>query len=329
MKANIVSLYDELWRTGKKVICFLLPIKQYDDKVADKNIVNEINNFHRELITKYGFYLIDVDLELEGYKQDVVSTKYIQPDALHCLDSFMYMLGNSIRSFIHSQNITSFQKSRIADSRFYNVDLIGEDKSNSKFSRSLRTINEEINCSEVGDLVGIETWSDGNSRLQFKVNGKSYIKCFNSNLSFNEIQSFSSGKFIVKDCSEKDLKPTEPSVNVVMTKNFDCFVRVSSLLFFKNTVPLINQCNNFTSYSLNNLIPNVAPFIGSVERLINKKVLYHFNNKDVDILRDVAVSLEVENVNFSYHLMRIANIFRPSGPFIKLKLDEYKQRMKN
>ncbi len=46
-------------------------------------------------------------------------------------------------------------------------------------------------------------------------------------------------------------------------------------------------------------------------------------DKDIDILRDTALNLENIDLPVSYQLMRIASESRPSGTFIKQKLNEY------
>ena len=48
---------------------------------------------------------------------------------------------------------------------------------------------------------------------------------------------------------------------------------------------------------------------------------------DINILRDMAVELEVSNIYASYRLMSIAHKKRPIGPFIKRKLKEYESRI--
>lgn len=49
---------------------------------------------------------------------------------------------------------------------------------------------------------------------------------------------------------------------------------------------------------------------------------------EVDLLRDAAVSVENNNVNLARNLMSVAYRFRPSGLFIKKKLEEYKESLK-
>ena len=58
-----------------------------------------------------------------------------------------------------------------------------------------------------------------------------------------------------------------------------------------------------------------------------------FNNtkieeNEINCLRDIAVDLEKYNLNFSLKLMRIANKYRPSGRFIKTKLEKYIKELK-
>ncbi|MBF9001208.1 sulfotransferase family 2 domain-containing protein [Vibrio nitrifigilis] len=50
------------------------------------------------------------------------------------------------------------------------------------------------------------------------------------------------------------------------------------------------------------------------------------SEKDVDYIRDLALRLETTTPELSYKLMVLAHGARPKGPFIKRKLDEYRQR---
>ncbi|WP_417698543.1 hypothetical protein [Psychromonas sp.] len=49
--------------------------------------------------------------------------------------------------------------------------------------------------------------------------------------------------------------------------------------------------------------------------------------RDVDFIRDEAVRLEKNNLQEALRLMEIAHQARPNGPFIKRKLDEYRQAL--
>ncbi|WP_024597639.1 MULTISPECIES: hypothetical protein [unclassified Pseudoalteromonas] len=46
---------------------------------------------------------------------------------------------------------------------------------------------------------------------------------------------------------------------------------------------------------------------------------------EIDLFRDAAVLLEVSDINMAYELMMLANKLRPTGPFIKEKLNEYEK----
>lgn len=50
--------------------------------------------------------------------------------------------------------------------------------------------------------------------------------------------------------------------------------------------------------------------------------------KDVNYIRDTALTYENNNINFAYELMYIAFKLRPSGPFIRKKLELYRKRIK-
>lgn len=52
---------------------------------------------------------------------------------------------------------------------------------------------------------------------------------------------------------------------------------------------------------------------------------YSMSEEHIDLLRDAAILLETKDIRKSYELMKIAHELRPSGPFIKKKLDTYSQ----
>lgn len=50
---------------------------------------------------------------------------------------------------------------------------------------------------------------------------------------------------------------------------------------------------------------------------------FFMSNNEIDYLRDLAVKMEKEDISDSYKIMSIVEKFRPNGPFIKKKLNEY------
>lgn len=51
------------------------------------------------------------------------------------------------------------------------------------------------------------------------------------------------------------------------------------------------------------------------------------NNHAIDDLRDLAVKYESNDLNTAFELMKIAYTYRPSGPFISKKYNEYKKKL--
>jgi len=52
------------------------------------------------------------------------------------------------------------------------------------------------------------------------------------------------------------------------------------------------------------------------------------NQKQINLIRDAAISLEKDNLQMSHDLMALAYEKRPQGPLIKKKLNKYKQQLK-
>lgn len=51
------------------------------------------------------------------------------------------------------------------------------------------------------------------------------------------------------------------------------------------------------------------------------------NNKDIDLIRDAALSLEENNLELAQRLMKLAHHARPNGMFIKNKLSQYEKNL--
>ena len=48
-------------------------------------------------------------------------------------------------------------------------------------------------------------------------------------------------------------------------------------------------------------------------------------DSDADLLRDLALALEIVDLDKAKRLMEIALLARPTGPFIKQKVEEYRK----
>jgi hypothetical protein len=61
----------------------------------------------------------------------------------------------------------------------------------------------------------------------------------------------------------------------------------------------------------------------------NNGFLKLISTKDIDLLKDLAISLEVDDFERAFKLMQLVYEARPSGPLIKKKIEEYKKRSKS
>lgn len=55
---------------------------------------------------------------------------------------------------------------------------------------------------------------------------------------------------------------------------------------------------------------------------------YKFDDKKINLLRDVALMIEGKDIQKAYEVMSIASQLRPDGPYIAKKLEEYKEKLK-
>lgn len=112
--------------------------------------------------------------------------------------------------------------------------------------------------------------------------------------------------------------------------------------YFINYFLLLNK-SNFLSESIKKEQCSLLNNVDSVRKIIDihknenrelEKILSGTSlslpkiiDSSVDDLRDTAIALEPLNILLSYKLMKIANELRPTGPFLKQKLNEYKVKI--
>ncbi|WP_432472026.1 hypothetical protein [Amphritea sp. HPY] len=61
--------------------------------------------------------------------------------------------------------------------------------------------------------------------------------------------------------------------------------------------------------------------------ILDVKGIAQVSDQDAVLFRDAAILLENIDINIAYRLMRLAQLGRPKGPFIKSKLEEYESRL--
>lgn len=324
---NIDLLYEELYGIGKYVVVIIFPVFVYESKSLSSEVIDIVNTRHRQLASKYGFSLIDLQSALCIENLGVDDVKLLQPDSLHISESIAYTLGSQIRNYIESVDVscdfgTSLESNFFAVSEFTNDSFV---KDNSRFSRKCYHIDDiSITTDAEYTCVGIETWSDANSLLFIRTESKHFYKYFSRNLAFNELINTTSGTIYLKSVAYSQYDEYEPSVNVVLGATGVDRTTVSSLLFRKMKFH-VSDIDIGGWVNLNFLIPDFNPFL----RSIKQANLLACKSTDVDVIRDSALLLEKININYSYHLMLIASRIRPNGPLIVKKLDEYKEYLKS
>ena len=345
---NIRHLYDELYRTGKTIVSVLLPIARYLPQIASQKLCDEVNELHRALCQKYGVYLIDADKYFLNLDVEELSTKIMMPDSLHVVESYMYCLGENIRKYFEV-NSNLLNKSNELDSNFFlnnhfpNLNKVT--KGNSKFKRELFLLSEKVNIEVTGAvLCGIETWSDGYSKVKITDCFDKLIfaiKSFNQNLAFNEISCDKFSNFKLESHIGNTLLVTEPTVNCRREENVENFTLLSSLLFKKTNCSLL-ELNLNLKLDLNFLLPSKEPYISGVTRMLKNhqylQALPQIQSESyskslspevINSIRDSALLLESINLKLALSLMELAHKARPTGYFIRMKMIEYQLSLEN
>lgn len=332
---NIKFLYDELYRTGRMIVSLILPVRISLKNKKSVDLKERINKLHRSLSKKYGFYLIDVDDNFSPLYTNESLIKIIMSDTRHPLDSFMYMLGANLRSYLLA--IQEYPATKPIESNFITIDdeilSNGMVKNNSMFHRDVKKISSpiKISCKEFS-LCGIETWSNGASQIRItNLNNNNYIiKQFSDSLQFNEIFKDQLSTFYVESILGEPEEVTEPCIDKTNIKFINDETILTSTLFIKNNATLIAiSTEKMKGEDISFLIPDNLPHISSVNKSLSnlKMRMITKTSQDqavVNSLRDSAIALENIDLELSLQLMSLAHEMRPNGPFIKNKLNNYK-----
>ncbi|MCE7577968.1 hypothetical protein LZS94_10710 [Aliivibrio fischeri] len=208
---NIDKYYEMLAMANTKVLVIIMPL------VSTCDIADRINQQHMLNIRRYDFsyinlgYLISNDELLPFYVRDIGHpNKYLMNLIGKNIVGNLNLLPNRVISEIEQLN-----EYEILDAKDFLLDI--KIKNNSIFSRDLITLKSTINFKECYygyDILGVEAWSDGYSKL--KINDD-YIKAYNNELQFHDLSS----KIEIDECTQlssdcsKQL-PTEFSLNAYL-----------------------------------------------------------------------------------------------------------------
>lgn len=339
IKENISNLYGEMHRLNKVAVIIIMPIIM----PAQQTIIDDINNHHRALAEKYGFYLVDLDHHFRDYSASDSDTKKIIPDLGHPISGFMCLLGQNLRSFL--EGLDTPAASPLFESQFVAVKLEGDcEKSDGLYQRVLRKINGAGLELDIGDaqLIGIETWGDDQSELHIRSDEKLIVKQFKRNLSFNEILGDVTGKISLSSNVGKSPGTTEVSIGALHKAELHHSVMVSGLLLKKLPEENAKQIGLREKQakrgrqakgrkqvkpqvkSLSAVIPNENTFISSVTHFITRNPTF---NRDIDSIRDIAIELEKVDLQLSLKLMKVVHGLRPDGPLPVVKIRQYESQL--
>ncbi len=333
IKSNIEKLYRELALTEKPVAAIILPIRRYNQAGMDTSVFDEVKACHLQFATQYGCHIIDVDGALTGYTVDHPNVQKVIRDPHHILDSFMYELGANVARYF-SKTIEHTSPLKQFDSNFQVIlsDQLSDNckvKSNSLMNERYADLSEKKTLSiKNGMLVGVATWSDGQSEIKISEGGNKTIKQFNSLVAFNDFTFPFRGKVSIESVLGKSLGVTEKSNNVVPVPELE--YPVSLIGFLVENDHLVQPTHIGESRFLPELIPDETVLIKTIDRYIllqNKQKNYSLKKHEVDVIRDAAVKLEKVDVMLACELMAIAHRQRPGGPLIKAKLMQYREEL--
>lgn len=311
---NICLYYHHLSEFKNKTLVILLPM------TIDNSCRDIIYNTHLSQIKKHGFHYIDLHALFK-------KNNLLQFCDDHLPSDLMFEFGRKITKLLKEK-----KQSKHTVTKKTRDNLILWSPNSSKENKKNSLLNEYV--IQLIDnkkyqippkyanykIRGLHCWNDkknGNpmksgSGIKISNNKETCIKHFNSECQFHDLHNpitVNNNTFIENSyCSS-----TENSTRVRFIKpNLE--TKLISLFLVKETnysepepepEPMRINCTDdmFLSYYLSFLI--------------------YERDRVTDFLRDSALDIEKENINFSIRLMEKALSLRPNGPFIKGKLKEY------
>lgn len=353
MLERISEFYSELYKLNKRCVVLILPVKHLEGKTESLDVIRMINQAHRANAIKHQFYIVDLAMYFSKLSQEVIDM--LMPDPRHVNNSYMYNLGINVINYITSLKLstTNDVNSNITESRysFLDASLFGkvEKKHNSMFEVELLELMEgdtyKFKKSVYGYyIIGIATWSDGNSAIKITNKYGELRKCFNNLNAFNEvtvpIKIDESTEF---NTIKIDIEKTEESVNVKNFTNCKDNTKLAGFYIVKDlevcNVTDIYDNDNDNDYELDFLIPDSAPYFHSIKFFLSRVTMgqlvnFKYNNFKGDassfyanFTKDVAIFFINKDIKLAYKLMRLALFINPNNQLAKKWIKN--QRLKN
>ncbi|MDO6835853.1 hypothetical protein Q4596_09470 [Pseudoalteromonas carrageenovora] len=355
MLERISEFYSELYKLNKRCVVLILPVKHLEGKTESLDVIQMVNQAHRANAIKYQFYIVDLAMHFSKLSKEVIDM--LMPDPRHVNNSYMYNLGINVINYITSLKLstTNNVNLNIAESRysFLDASLFGkvEKKRNSMFEVELLELREgdsyKFKKSAYGHyIIGIATWSDGNSAIKITNKYGELKKCFNNLNAFNEvsvpIKIDDSTKF---NTIKLDIEKTEESVNVKDFTNCKDNTKLAGFYISKDlevcniTDIYAYDKNGDYDYELDFLIPDSTPYFHSIKFFLSRVSmgqLVNFKYKNfkgdassfyANFTKDVAVFFINKDIKLAYKLMRLALFINPNNQLAKKWIKN--QRLKN
>lgn len=333
---NIDSYYQALNSLALKTVIILMPFNEKKNKTESVETFKKITEQHLINAALYEMPVINLNDITKNINKDLLDL--FLPDPRHPNIAFMYTLGkNIIKNFnlipeVNNKNTSNLPPFRIVHAQNISDELVI--KKNSLFEKTTSRLNKKyfFDSSLDGEyIVAICTWCDTNTAIKIKSNTRIIIKPFNKLLAFNELETPLEIKNAtsIEPLTEKE-NITEASIN---TRNYKTLtpplihgVLISKENPLKKTI-LTNTKKNKNLIELSTVIPDIKPFLKSIEFFLNKseikdlikhKIIKNKESESISkILKALAIESERLQIKEAIDIMKIAHKINGNDPFIK------------
>lgn len=333
---NIDSYYEALNSLALKTVIILMPFNEKKNKTESIETFEKITKQHLINAALYEIPVINLNKITKNINKD--SLDLFLPDPRHPNIAFMYTLGkNIINNFNLIPDVNKNKTNKLPPFRIIYAETISDElvvKKNSLFEKKTSRLNKKYFFDRSLDgefIVAICTWCDTNTAIKIKNNTKMIIKPFNKLLAFNELEAPLEIKnpTSIEPLIERE-NITEPSINTrdykTLTPPLIHGVLVSKKNLLQKKILTITD-NNKKVIELNTVIPDIKPFLKSIEfflskseinNLIKHKIIKDKESESISkILKALAVESEKLQVKEAIDIMKIAYRINKDDPLIK------------
>ncbi|MBN2527971.1 MAG: hypothetical protein JXR76_16395 [Deltaproteobacteria bacterium] len=277
---NIDWYYRELSLFAVPVVVILFPYSGTGEMGETPQEALRVTLRHLSNAQKYGFYVIDLVTVFAPLS--VADKRLIMSDTRHPLQALMYQLGENLAGFLGSHAHSMWRRQTDGTALLqHDVYLFNDhddekvSKENSWFSECLLPVSQTIRVPVryIGKrAIGIATWSDDVSAVLIASSKTRIVKWFNSFVAFNELLAplLVDKKTVLAPGGKK--KPTEKCLNLPGGAKAKSETMVIGLLL-RNVDAILEGESNMGAFYLQELIPELGPFIFTMKFYLKKRAL--------------------------------------------------------